>query len=255
MTDLLQNMTEKAGFFNWLFINGGVTIAAFVLITIVLRIYYLKIDRHRDEKTPEEIGHAFAYEPDYFFNSVMEIIVCNTCISGMLCVYDSLKPVIDLISDYSSLVLLVLILIAIGANRIVDAVWLDKEWSSNAKYSKNTLRLVSSITVTIMWILLSVVFGSAKYVSVMVIMLGLVLGRFIYFDSSIGSLKKELIGILKCWKSAAVAILLLILLFWTGLHFEIIQEENVVATVFFAHCFYLMVTKTLKRVLKDLVEL
>ncbi len=253
--DMLQNMTEKAGFFTWLFINGGVTIAVFVVITIALRLYYLKIDRKRDEKTPEEIGHAFAYEPDYFFNSVMEIIVCSTCISGLLWVYDFLKPIIDLISDYSSLVLLGLILIAIGANKIVDAVWLDKEWSSNSKYSKNTLRLFSSITVTIMWIILSVVFGSAKFVSVMVIMLGLVLGRFIYFDSSMGSLKEELIRIMMCWKSAVVAILLLTLLITTGLYFEIIQEENVVATVFLAHCFYLLVTKILKGVLKDLVEL
>lgn len=37
--DMLQNMTEKAGFFTWLFINGGVTIAVFVVITIALRLY------------------------------------------------------------------------------------------------------------------------------------------------------------------------------------------------------------------------
>lgn len=253
MIDALQNMAGNKDFYKWLFINGGLTIAIFVVITIALRIYYLVIDRNRDKKSPEEIGHAFAYEPDYFFNSVMEIMVCNTCISGVLCVYEFLKPLIDLISDYSSLVLLVLVLIAIGVNRIIDAVWLDKEWSSNAKYPKKTLRLVSSITVTIMWVTLSLMFGSSKYVSVMVIMLGLVLGRFIYFDSSIGSLKEEVLKILGCWKSAVVAILLLFILVGTGLHYEIIQEENVVIALFFAHCIYLIVTKILKRVLQDLI--
>ena len=250
----LQRMSEKEGFFPWLLLSGGVTVGIFIVIAVVLKIYYLKIDKNRDKKTSNEIAHDAVYEPDYFCNSVMEIVVCNTCILGVLCIYEALAPIINLeiVKDFSSLILLILILLAMGINRIIDAVWLDKEWCSSPKYSKSTLRLASSITVTIMWIVLSIIFKSPQYVSAMVIMTGLVLGRFIFFDSSFDSIKGELLRMIKYWKSMLLAIILVALLVGTGIHYEIIQEENVVVTLFFAHCVYIIATKTIKEVVQDL---
>ncbi len=249
MLDEIFEITTAEGFPAWSVIAGVSTILLYLVVTIVIRKKLLnKKGSSREEA--EENARAFVAEPEYFFNSVMEIMVSNTCIFGVLCLYYRFLPLPEALQDYSSLYLLLLIVVAIVINNVIDMMWLNRTWASTNRYPKSHLRMLSSISILLIIIVVSCVFDVTKYVSVIVMMLGLVLGRFIYFDSSVEGIVGEIRTVFRCWKSLAVALVLMAILLVSGIALEVINSDNMVFSLFAAHFIYLLLTELSIRVLK-----
>lgn len=105
------------------FISGIVTIVGYFIIYVICRGYYGFID-----KTPRSIeqrARDFAFKSEWIFSEVMEIMLSNTCIFGMLYIYQFITK-IPLFSDYNGLILLALIVIGVIVNDIIDKNCLEK---------------------------------------------------------------------------------------------------------------------------------
>lgn len=245
---------EKENIATWATVAGISTLVFYFVITVAMRIYYLNFDKRKDEKTVEEVAKSFVYGPENFFNSVMELIVTNTCILGVGYIYGRVANTFEILSEWMGLILLVLIVIAIVCNNLIDKYWLNKWWIEGNVYRKDNLRLVSSLSVLAIILIVSILFKSRENFQFALCMAGLVLGRFIYFDSSVNGFINEVRAIFKCWPCFLVAMALMGVLIGTGIAYQIIEPNNAVETLFIAHVFYLIVTQVCMKIWEDIVH-
>lgn len=246
-------MFENENIAVWTMCVGLSTLLVYFLVIICMRVYYLKFDKSKDTKSSDEIAQSLVYEPEYFFNSVMEVMISNTCILGACFLYSSISNSFPSLGEFVPFILLVLILAAIFCNNLIDKFWLNKRWISGGRYSKENLRLISSVSILVIVVAISIFFHTDEYYKLALCVANLVLGRFIYFDSSVRGFKEEIDGIFGCWPCFLVAVLLLVVLIVFGIKFNVLEYDNAIKTLFYAHIFYLLATEVSLKVWTDVL--
>lgn len=261
----MEEFLAKENSIEWAIRLAVITFIFYACSVIAIRVYYLYLDKSRYEKSPESIAKKAIYGPEYYFNSVMKILIANTCILGVCCLYDWVLRKFNSSSDYLGIVLLFLISIAVLVNNFIDKEWLGKNWieeqdkeqqeQTRKQYPKSSLRLFSSMIILLIFIGVSIWFKTSQYMQMILCLLGLVLGRFIYFDSSWTGVKEEMVKMIRCWPSIVLAIVLIVILVSTGIGYDVIEVDNMMTTLFWAHVVYFLVLNVVNKVLNEVMDM
>jgi len=225
-----------------------------LLSVIVIRIYYQRkrtktIDLTEDQM--HELSYKFAYEPEYYVNSVMSAICTNTCILGAISCYKWLLSK-SILKDYQSLIFIALIIVAILCNNFLDKNFVNKLWlndsSGNEKYLTKNVRLLSSLSIFVIVILMAIPHGISNYTDDIIFIATLILGKFIYFDSTWTSIKKDFGDAFKTWRSIALSLLLSFILIISGSLYGILTSDNLIFSLFILYVLQILLTVVMHKI-------
>ncbi len=244
----ILDLTIKENFINWLFFSSFVTLVVCLVISgIIKSFYYKKALAEKEVLMKYKELTKGAYLPDIYLNSVFKIIVSNTCILAVLVINQGLRILFGwgVVLDIT---LILLTVISIKVNNIIDNKWVDKKWlrsiNGDESYAEEnfpleSLRLLSSLFVLailfISWLCFKII--SFESFSMMLV---LVLGRFIFFDTLVKNVKENLYGIRKVWKSALGAFFLICIFMGSAIHFGVLSYSYTPVFLFGIHVFYLI---------------
>ena len=263
MLQILVNMTKKEHFGEWIIVSALVLIVVYIVAVIAIRIYcQYKFNKNIEAISTERAANNHVYQPDIQTQRIFAVIVSDTCIFGVCFIYQCFCINFPFLGDYSSLLLLVLIAFAVFANGLIvknlklnlyDQDVTDElgKTSKNVEATSN-IRLVSSFAVLIQIIGFSIFYQTQEYISLIICMTGLVLGRFLYFDTNLRGLKKAIAEFAPYLIYMVLAVLLTIVLVGIGISFEVIELDSLFCSIFLGHIFILMVIKIIKEILEDL---
>ncbi len=234
----------------------------FGLYFVIRKSYWNKFNKNIELELAETEAIAYVYQPEIMIQRIIAIIASDTCIFGA-CIVDYLLVMNNsFLAEYQDFLLLALIAVSIVVNNILvkvlklnifDCEKIDRvgETTKNNKIAAN-IKLVSSFAVFILMIFFSFVFQTKDYIPLIRCMLGLTLGRFLYFDTSIQGLTEEIAQFYPYLKYMAGAILLTIAYVIIGILVNAIEMDDLFLSIFVAHIIILMVSKVTKEILDDL---
>lgn len=258
MTNLYEKLINNPIEFAWWLFILLIEIAFFCAIVMVwclIHDYFLKKE--------DSIGFN-NYKPKLLLHyktiteRVFAVITSNT---GILCVYALYNTYSRLHikeGTVNGLVLLGMIIVEISVinridgkmvlevtdkeieladNNIDEAKDKKKEAEDKKKEAVANLRLISSIEVLIMLLIISYLDngGTKDYTPLIICMIGLVLGRFIYFDTNINAVKDTLMATTKYIKYAVIATGVSVLLTLTCYCFKIWDMEHLFEITIICH--------------------
>lgn len=260
---ILDSITSKENFGVWIFVSALWVMIFCVVAVIAIRIYHLKFNKGVENLSVEEAANTLAFHPEMVIQRTLEVIIADTCILGACFVYNLYTQIFSFLSDYNGIVLLVLIIIAIICNNLVDNklgqdLVNKKVGKSLGKHEADeeivaNLRLMSSIIVLLMLIGFSVFSKTREFSQLIICVVGLVLGRFIYFDTTMQGLWKNIKEIAKNLIYAVIAVLLTMIILGTGIFYKVIDTENFLMSIFGGHIFMLIVINVSKGILDDFI--
>ncbi len=149
-----------------------------------------------------------------------------------------LKVLMDAWSNGRDFVLLLLICLSCVLNSILDKVFIRIK--AVPKSEKATIRMLGMFYVIIILVILNHVGDESEYNPVMMYYLGLMVGRFVYFDASFGDFVDAVKAMLKDFYLLLMGLLLTGLLCWFGFNAGYLLERNYyIVGVFYTHLFML----------------
>lgn len=144
--------------------------------------------------------------------------------------------------------MLVLIIIAILLNDFLDE---KLKQDMIKEEDKGNIRLISSCSIIMLFSFLKIYFKTAEYDEFLLCYIGLVLGRFIYFDSTLK-------GFIRCVKNLKsyfipliIAFLLTGIISGIGLHLEVIATNNIFISLMISHFAILFFIHLTKKMIYD----
>lgn len=246
MVNEIMQLMENEAFFSWAVISIFILLFIIVVIFIVTRIILYerrKVDENTTMEEMDAIVKEYVNRPYEISQMVFEIIICNTCIIVIMYVYYWLAKNLLFLEKYLGIIMLVLIIIAILLNDFLDE---KLKQDMIKEEDKGNIRLISSCSIIMLFSFLKIYFKTAEYDEFLLCYIGLVLGRFIYFDSTL----KEFIRCVKNLKSyfipLIIAFLLTGIISGIGLHLEVITTNNLFISLmisYFAILFFIHLTK------------
>ena len=246
---LIEKLLDNENFIKLGFISGIVTIMGYSIIYVICRWYYGFIDK--TPKSIEQRGREFSLKSEWIFSEVIEIMLSNTCIFGMLDIYQFIIK-IPLLSDYNGLILLILIIIGVIVNNIIDKNFLEKKWERSDDFSKNNLRLMSSVLVLLLIFVMSMYLHINNCIQLELCILSLVLGRFIYFDMSLRNIIKELKETFKYRISLIIVVILMFIILIISIKLNLIDKNNIVGSLFLIHVYYMISSVAAMRIANEI---
>lgn len=185
-TDFLETNLEWT--FCWVCIMAGIEVVLIAVIRAMEKDY-----QYGMKYLYSEYAENIFKKPYKVIQAILECYLSNTLIMSAVYVYEFLSQFIEnsnwwlgWLSDWLSIFLIFIILAEI---KVMN--FLDRNFDLINKDDKNVIRLFSSIMVILLFILF--VFNG-KNNKTLLLYIGLVLGRFVFFDTSfeqtIQSLKK-----------------------------------------------------------------
>lgn len=253
MVNEIMQLMENEAFFSWAVISIFVLLSIVAVIFIVTRIILYerrKVDENTTMEEMDAIEKEYVNRPYEISQMVFEIIICNTCIIVIMYVYYWLAKNLLFLEKYLGIIMLVLIIIAILLND-----FLDEKLKQNMikEEDKGNIRLISSCSIIMLFSFLKIYFKTAEYDEFLLCYIGLVLGRFIYFDSTF----KEFIRCVKNLKSyfipLIIAFLLTGIISGIGLHLEVITTNNLFISLMISHFAILCFIHLTKKMIYDFV--
>lgn len=252
MNEIMQLMENEA-FFSWAVISIFVLLSIVVVIFIVTRIILYerrKVDENTTMEEMDAIVKEYVNRPYEISQMVFEIIICNTCIIVIMYVYYWLAKNLLFLEKYLGIIMLVLIIIAILLNDFLDE---KLKQDMIKEEDKGNIRLISSCSIIMLFSFLKIYFKTAEYDEFLLCYIGLVLGRFIYFDSTL----KEFIRCVKNLKSyfipLIIAFLLTGIISGIGLHLEVITTNNLFISLMISHFAILFFIHLIKKMIYDFI--
>lgn len=198
----------------------------------------------------DAIVKEYVNRPYEISQMVFEIIICNTCIIVIMYVYYWLAKNLLFLEKYLGIIMLVLIIIAILLNDFLDE---KLKQDMIKEEDKGNIRLISSCSIIMLFSFLKIYFKTAEYDEFLLCYIGLVLGRFIYFDSTL----KEFIRCVKNLKSyfipLIIAFLLTGIISGIGLHLEVITTNNLFISLMISHFAILFFIHLTKKMIYDFI--
>ena len=204
MVNEIIQLMENEAFFSWAVISIFVLLSIVVVIFIVTRIILYerrKVDENTTMEEMDAIVKEYVNRPYEISQMVFEIIICNTCIIVIMYVYYWLAKNLLFLEKYLGIIMLVLIIIAILLNDFLDE---KLKQDMIKEEDKGNIRLISSCSIIMLFSFLKIYFKTAEYDEFLLCYIGLVLGRFIYFDSTL----KEFIRCVKNLKSYFIPLII-----------------------------------------------
>lgn len=174
-------------FMTWVVMSCMVLGIMLVVIVIIERVRY----NHKMELLESNCGldkavDEYVRKPYEFLQSFFEVLITNAYITLTIYLYYIMERHLA-ISEYSSFWLLVLIALSILFNNVFDSFFWQETLSED---DKGTLRLMCSLSIWVILFLVRILLGTRQYDDIIMCYTCLVLGRFIYFDTIIGELKR-----------------------------------------------------------------
>lgn len=253
MVNEIMQLMENEAFFSWAVISIFVLLSIVAVIFIVTRIILYerrKVDENTTMEEMDAIEEEYVNRPYEISQMVFEIIICNTCIIVIMYVYYWLAKNLLFLEKYLGIIMLVLIIIAILLND-----FLDEKLKQNMikEEDKGNIRLISSCSIIMLFSFLKIYFKTAEYDEFLLCYIGLVLGRFIYFDSTL----KEFIRCVKNLKSYFIPLIIAFLLTGIisviGLHLEVITTNNLFISLMISHFAILFFIHLTKKMIYDFI--
>ena len=196
----------------------------------------------------DAIAKEYVNRPYEISQMVFEIIICNTCIIVIMYVYYRLAKNLLFLEKYLGIIMLVLIIIAILLNDFLDE---KLKQDMIKEEDKGNIRLISSCSIIMLFSFLKIYFKTAEYDEFLLCYIGLVLGRFIYFDSTLK-------GFIRCVKNLKsyfipliIAFLLTGIISGIGLHLEVITTNNIFISLMISHFAILFFIHLTKKMIYD----
>lgn len=253
MVNEIMQLMENEAFFSWAVISIFVLLSIVVVIFIVTRIILYerrKVDENTTMEEMDAIVKEYVNRPYEISQMVFEIIICNTCIIAIMYVYYWLAKNLLFLEKYLGIIMLVLIIIAILLNDFLDE---KLKQDMIKEEDKGNIRLISSCSIIMLFSFLKIYFKTAEYDEFLLCYIGLVLGRFIYFDSTL----KEFIRCVKNLKSyfipLIIAFLLTGIISGIGLHLEVITTNNLFISLMISHFAILFFIHLTKKMIYDFI--
>lgn len=248
MVNEIIQLMENEAFFSWAVISILVLLFIVAVIYFVTRIILYerrKVDENTTMEEMDAIVKEYVNRPYEISQMVFEIIICNTCIIVIMYVYYWLAKNLLFLEKYLGIIMLVLIIIAILLNDFLDE---KLKQDMIKEEDKGNIRLISSCSIIMLFSFLKIYFKTAEYDEFLLCYIGLVLGRFIYFDSTL----KEFIRCVKNLKSYFIPLIIAFLLTGIiseiGLHLEVITTNNLFISLMISHfaiLFFIHLTKNM----------
>lgn len=251
MVNEIMQLMENEAFFSWAVISIFVLLSIVAVIFIVTRIILYerrKVDENTTMEEMDAIAKEYVNRPYEISQMVFEIIICNTCIIVIMYVYYRLAKNLLFLEKYLGIIMLVLIIIAILLNDFLDE---KLKQDMIKEEDKGNIRLISSCSIIMLFSFLKIYFKTAEYDEFLLCYIGLVLGRFIYFDSTL----KGFIRCVKNLKSYFIPLIIAFLL--TGiisgivLHLEVITTNNIFISLMISHFAILFFIHLTKKMIYD----
>ena len=253
MVNEIMQLMENEAFFSWAVISIFVLLSIVAVIFIVTRIILYerrKVDENTTMEEMDAIAKEYVNRPYEISQMVFEIIICNTCIIVIMYVYYWLAKNLLFLEKYLGIIMLVLIIIAILLNDFLDE---KLKQDMIKEEDKGNIRLISSCSIIMLFSFLKIYFKTAEYDEFLLCYIGLVLGRFIYFDSTL----KEFIRCVKNLKSyfipLIIAFLLTGIISGIGLHLEVITTNNLFISLMISHFAILFFIHLIKKMIYDFI--
>lgn len=253
MVNEIMQLMENEAFFSWAVISNFVLLSIVAVIFIVTRIILYerrKVDENTTMEEMDAIAKEYVNRPYEISQMVFEIIICNTCIIVIMYVYYWLAKKLLFLEKYLGIIMLVLIIIAILLNDFLDE---KLKQDMIKEEDKGNIRLISSYSIIMLFSFLKIYFKTAEYDEFLLCYIGLVLGRFIYFDSTL----KEFIRCVKNLKSyfipLIIAFLLTGIISGIGLHLEVITTNNLFISLMISHFAILFFIHLTKKMIYDFI--
>lgn len=253
MVNEIMQLMENEAFFSWAVISIFVLLSIVVVIFIVTRIILYerrKVDENTTMEEMDAIVKEYVNRPYEISQMVFEIIICNTCIIVIMYVYYWLAKNLLFLEKYLGIIMLVLIIIAILLNDFLDE---KLKQDMIKEEDKGNIRLISSCSIIMLFSFLKIYFKTAEYDEFLLCYIGLVLGRFIYFDSTL----KEFIRCVKNLKlyfiPLIIAFLLTGIISGIGLHLEVITTNNLFISLMISHFAILFFIHLTKKMIYDFI--
>ncbi len=253
MVNEIIQLMENEAFFSWAVISILVLLFIVAVIFIVTRIILYerrKVDENTTMEERDAIVKEYVNRPYEISQMVFEIIICNTCIIVIMYVYYWLAKNLLFLEKYLGIIMLVLIIIAILLNDFLDE---KLKQDMIKEEDKGNIRLISSCSIIMLFSFLKIYFKTAEYDEFLLCYIGLVLGRFIYFDSTL----KEFIRCVKNLKSYFIPLIIAFLLTGIiseiGLHLEVITTNNLFISLMISHFAILFFIHLTKKMIYDFI--
>lgn len=251
MVNEIIQLMENEAFFSWAVISILVLLFIVAVIYFVTRIILYerrKVDENTTMEEMDAIAKEYVNRPYEISQMVFEIIICNTCIIVIMYVYYWLAKNLLFLEKYLGIIMLVLIIIAILLNDFLDE---KLKQDMIKEEDKGNIRLISSCSIIMLFSFLKIYFKTAEYDEFLLCYIGLVLGRFIYFDSTL----KEFIRCVKNLKSYFIPLIIAFLLTGIiseiGLHLEVITTNNLFISLMISHFAILFFIHLTKKMIYD----
>lgn len=251
MVNEIMQLMENEAFFSWAVISIFVLLSIVAVIFIVTRIVLYerrKVDENNTMEEKDAIAKEYVNRPYEISQMVFEIIICNTCIIVIMYVYYRLAKNLLFLEKYLGIIMLVLIIIAILLNDFLDE---KLKQDMIKEEDKGNIRLISSCSIIMLFSFLKIYFKTAEYDEFLLCYIGLVLGRFIYFDSTLK-------GFIRCVKNLKsyfipliIAFLLTGIISGIGLHLEVITTNNIFISLMISHFAILFFIHLTKKMIYD----
>ncbi len=253
MVNEIMQLMENEAFSSWAVISIFVLLSIVAVIFIVTRIILYerrKVDENTTMEEMDAIAKEYVNRPYEISQMVFEIIICNTCIIVIMYVYYWLAKNLLFLEKYLEIIMLVLIIIAILLNDFLDE---KLKQDIIKEEDKGNIRLISSCSIIMFFLFLKIYFKTAEYDEFLLCYIGLVLGRFIYFDSTL----KEFIRCVKNLKSyfipLIIAFLLTGIISGIGLYLEAITTNNLFISLMISHFEILFFIHLTKKMIYDFI--
>lgn len=231
--DSFFEIMESEGFLSWLLISSLVLFGILFVIFVVIRVFYrYQVNKSDGNYDIDEMAKKIALKPYEVSQAVFEVLVANTCIIVMMCIYYWITEKIHFMSKFFNILMLILIVVAVIANNLIDN---KLEQDMLGKSDKATIRLISSLSITIIFAYIKFEFGTSQYDELIMCYVGLALGRFIYFDTTWEQLKTSFQSFFKYIIPLVIAMVFTYIVSFYGFKYEVITSTNILVSLVCIH--------------------
>lgn len=246
-------ISTNENFMTWIFISTFVISIMLFFIFLFVRMYY----RNKIMKSNEELGSEIIQEqievyvnrPYELSQMVFEMVISNACIIMMVCLYHWIAKKVLFLQEYLNIVMLILILFAIVVNKVVDYL-LEQDMLSGEDISN--IRLLSSCSIICIFMLLRYFYHTDEYNELLISYVCLVLGRFIFFDSTWKQIEKVVKELKRYVIALLIEVALMCIIGWIGIKLNVITERSALVSVLVLHVVMIVCIKIAKKAVLEL---
>lgn len=251
--DVIESFINKEGFWKWIMVSTLVFIIFNVIVKFIWGNYYIK----RTELDAKEAANKAVFQPEIIIDRVCSTIVSDMCILSVCFFYNLFISHFSFAVDFNCFVLLGMIVLDLLINNLIEkelglvfsnkAVGKELGCLEKDKDAIPSLRILSSFAVLLLLIFLMCKYK--KYDQLVICVAGLVLGRIIYFDSSIKSCLDLFQVLQKYILYAMIAWMVTIIIVILGLSWKVIDKDNLFLGILVCHLFFLCAIKAGKELM------